>query len=221
MSDEQRRHSVAENAPLIHDQWLRAEAEARNGLLQFDLGRRMIVDALEKDGRWRLRPSAILALHREALQGISSYAGLFRPAAVEIQGSGHKPVDAYRVPELVEELCDYVNENWQKATPVHLAAFVMWRLNWIHPFSDGNGRTSRVVSYVVLSVRLGLLLPGRKTIPEQIVDNRQPYFMALEQADRNPETGPFDLSQMEALITSMLAVQLTSVFESATGSSVR
>jgi Fic family protein len=217
MTDGIRRHSVASEAPVITDPLKQAEAEALNGLLQFDLARNMIVDALDKQGKWRLRPSTILSLHRQALQGISNYAGNFRPASVEIQGSKHRPVDAFRVPELVEDMCDYVNDHWVDATAVHLSAFIMWRLNWIHPFSDGNGRTSRMVSYLVLSIKLGLLLPGKNTIPDQIVDNRGPYFSALEHADLSPLDGPYDLSEMEALLEGMLAKQLAGVMETATG----
>ena len=216
MTEEDRRHSVASEAYLINDEQERAEAEARNGLRQFDLACQMIMDAIDRGANWKLRPSAILALHRTALEGISSYAGNFRPSDVAIQGSRHKPVPAFQVAELIEDLCDYVNQNWDK-TAIHLAAYVMWRLNWIHPFSDGNGRTSRMVSYLVLCVKERLLLPGNNTIPDQIVDNRNPYFEALEAADEAADRNEIDLSKMEDLIEAMLATQLASVLERASG----
>jgi Fic family protein len=211
-----RRHSVPEDSEIIQDPLQRAEREALNGLLQFDLGLNIVEDAVAKGDPYRLRPSTILALHRSALDGLSSYAGNWRPAAVRIQGSGHEPVDAFRVPELIEELCDYVNNHQEDRPAIHLAAYVMWRLNWIHPFTDGNGRRSRIVSYVVLCTALKSILRGKNTIPDQIVDNRQPYFEALEQADAAWREGRIDLSKMEDLLENLLAVQLKSMMEHAT-----
>lgn len=215
--DNLRRHSVAGQPALIVDPTARAEAEARNGLKQFDLGLRIIEDALGKGADFRWRPSTILALHREALSGISEFAGNWRPAGVGIEGSIHEPVGAHLVPEYVEGLCDYLNDHKQDRTPIHLSAYAMWRLNWIHPFSDGNGRTSRIFSYVVLCVSLNFALRGANTIPEQIVANRRPYFDALEKADAACKEGRVDVSEMESLLKRLLAVQLTSVFDQATG----
>ena len=214
--DESRRHSKALDADLISDPDERARAEVRNGLRQFDLGMEIVADALAKGAGYRLRPSALLALQRAALEGISLYAGNYRPAGIEIQGSRHTPPGAHLVPELVEEMCDYVNDNWA-ATPVHLAAYLMWRLNWIHPFVDGNGRTSRIISYVVLCVRLGFRLPGTKTIPEQIEKDRTPYFRALDEADAAYKRGKIDVSAMETVIEGLLAKQLTNVYDLAAG----
>lgn len=216
MADEIKRHSQALEIELISDPQAKAEAEARNGLCQFDYGIQTIHQALER-GAFKLRPSLILALHREALAGISAYAGNFRPAGVAIVGSKHKPVDAHLVPELVEQLCDYVNDNWETKTAIHLAAYIMWRLNWIHPFADGNGRTSRILSYVVLSIRAEAVFPGTPTIPEQIVENRNPYFEALNAADAAWVEGRIDVTKMEELLSSMLAKQLTSAYERAGG----
>jgi Fic family protein len=114
-------------------------------------------------------------------------------------------------------MCDYVNDRWEHSTPIHLAAYLMWRLNWIHPFADGNGRTSRMISYVVLSIRAGAVLPGTPTIPDQIVDNRIPYFDALDAADTAFRGGVLDVSEMENLLSSLLAKQLASFYESLGG----
>ena len=163
-SRSERRNSRALEAPLIADPKARAAAEARNGFRQYDAGIQTVQTALEH-GVFKLRLSLVLALHREALTGISSYAGNFRPAGVKIEGSKHEPVGAHLVPELIEEMCDYVNDHWELSTPLHLAAYIMWRLNWIHPFADGNGRTSRILSYVVLSIRAAAILPARPRFP--------------------------------------------------------
>jgi len=212
----EKRDSRALEPELIKDPQARAEAEARNGLRQYDAGIQAIQTALERP-LFKLRPSLILALHREALTGISIFAGNFRPAGVQIQGSKHEPPGAHQVPELVEDMCEYVNSHWDESTPLHLGAYIMWRLNWIHPFADGNGRTSRITSYVVLSVRAGALLPGTPTIPDQIVDNRQPYFDALDAADAGYKAGKFDVSKMEDLLGTLLARQLAGFYEAAGG----
>lgn len=212
-----KRDSKALEPELISDPIKKAEAEARNGLRQYDVGIKAIQTALDR-GEFKLRPSLILALHREALAGISSYAGNYRPAGVEIQGSKHQPPGSHLVPELVEEMCDYVNEHWtERANAIHLASYIMWRLNWIHPFADGNGRTSRITSYVVLSIRAGYVLPGTPTIPDQIVTNRVPYFDALDAADIAFGEGRIDVSKMEELIGGLLAKQLTAFYAIAGG----
>jgi Fic family protein len=90
-------------------------------------------------------------------------------------------------------------------------------VNWIHPFSGGNGRTSRAVSYLVLLAKLGYRLPGTKTIPDLIVDNRQPYYKALDDANAAWVNGNVDVGTMEQLIASLLATQLLSVHQQATG----
>ena len=176
MSDDPTRHSLARDVELISDPDRRAEQEALNGLRQYDAVVEMVEYFLSPDRPFRFRPSQLLHLHRIALEGISSYAGNFRPAGIEIGGSRHQPAGAHQVPELVEDLCDYINTNWESRTAIHLAAYVLWKLNWIHPFTDGNGRTSRAASYLVLCCKIGSVLPGKKTIPDQIAENKQPYY---------------------------------------------
>lgn len=210
------RHSKAQEAELIQDKDEQARREVSNGLKQYDAAAEMIDYYLDPERPFKLRPSHLLGLQRIALEGLSVYAGNFRPAPIEIGGSKHQPPNAHVVPELVEQLCDYINENWSNSSALHLAAYVLWRLNWIHPFVDGNGRTSRVASYLVLCVKLGVRLPGTKTIPEQIAANKDPYYLALERADAALESSETpNLSSMEELIEKLLANQLASVLNDA------
>jgi Fic family protein len=209
------RESRAAEPELITDPQLKAEAEAANGLRQYDYAVKSVYEALERQS-FKLRVSRITSFQREALQGISPYAGLTRPGGIEIKGSKHQPPGAHLMQELLEDLCDYVNDHWD-ATAIHLAAYAMWRLNWIHPFVDGNGRTSRILSFFVLSVKLGFVLPGTPTFPELVIAHRHAYEDALDLADGACRQDRVDVSAMEALIESLLAKQLAHVYDLAGG----
>ncbi len=222
MNDELRvRHSEAESASLITDPILKAEKEAANALLQADRVKDYIITSIDRGGKFKLRPSTLLDLNRCAIEGLDAYAGSWRPGGVKINKSKHIPPDGHLVAELVEDLCDYVNDNWNEASAIHLAAVVMWRLNWIHPFTEGNGRTSRAASYLVLCAKEQILLPGEYSIPEQIVENRTPYYAALEDGDQHYAENNEELDQnvvpaMEELLAGMLAKQLTMRHKNAT-----
>ena len=114
------------------------------------------------------------------------------------------------VPEEMQHMCDYINDNWEKSSPIHLAAYALWKLNWIHPFTDGNGRTARALSYLLLCLRLGYRLPGANTIPAQISQDKNSYYKALEAADKEWSQKKIDLSQLEELLADLLANQLVS-----------
>jgi Fic family protein len=214
----QGRHSIAETAPLLQDPDEIARREAENGILQFDLALDIIRSFIKDPERpFRLRSSMILNLHRAALDGLHALAGTWRNTPVKIHGSVHQPPEAPFVSEEIEHLCEYVNDNWSSCSAVQLAAYVLWKLNWIHPFADGNGRTARAVAYVVLSVKLDSLLPGAPTIPEQIAGNKQPYYDALEAADKQLVAGRIDVSELEKMLAAMVSTQLLSAAKEASG----
>lgn len=100
---------------------------------------------------------------------------------------------------------------------MHLAAYLLWRINWIHPFDDGNGRTARAASYAILCIRLGYELPGTRTIPEQIAEDKAPYYKALEAADEAQKLNRVNVSLLEQLLEDHLANQLVAVHLKATG----
>jgi Fic family protein len=189
------------------------EQETRNGVIQF-------LAVLHYAGEWKtgeshLTPDLVCELQRLTINQIYTCAGKFRDGPVSIQGVNHEPPPHDQVPALVAEMCDYVNA-WDKPA-VHLASYLMWRINWIHPFFGGNGRTARAASYLIMCAKLGFLLPGAETIPDLILADRKPYYDALRQADKAWEKRVLDISEMEGLMSSLLAKQLVAVHKQATG----
>lgn len=158
---------------------------------------------------FHLSPSHILELHRRAYFGLTSKPGTYRSVAVVV--GGHSPPPASEIEEAIQTLCDQVNAQLSAETALRVAAYVLWRLNWIHPFVDGNGTTARAVTYLVLSMGLGLNLPGTPTIPEQIRSNRERYYSALAHADATCEEGEIDLTPLEQMLGDMLYVQLSGI----------
>lgn len=212
MSD---RQTVSMVTQIVEDPEERAALEAENALIQFDRVLDLIDEAV-RDGRpFRLRPSTILALHAAAMRGVHPQAGTFRNAPVEIVGSGHQPPGEHLVVVSVEDMCDWINANWSRQSAIELCAYIMWRLNWIHPFADGNGRTTRAVAYLVLCVRAGARLPGAPTIPEQIAEDKRPYYDALEAADQSKDPDEPDMAPMVGLLHRYLTRQLEGVLASA------
>ena len=122
MADETR-HSRALDAQIITDPDELARKESFNVIEQYRAVTEMVESFLAPERPFKLRPSHLLHLHRVALDGISAYAGNWRPAGIEIGASKHKPPGAFQVPERIEELCDYVNDKWTDKSPLHLAAY--------------------------------------------------------------------------------------------------
>lgn len=211
------RHSDAEDDPATAATPQQvAAAEAENALQQFDYLSRLITEATKSSSTsgFRLRLSHLTDLNRLAIQGLHARAGAFRTVPITIHGSGHTPPPHEKVPRHLEDMCDYVNDSARKSA-VHLAAYVMWRLNWIHPFYDGNGRTTRAASYLILCAKLGYPLPGTTTIPELISKKKEPYYQALESADEACRQNEIDLTEMEIILDDALADQLASIIEDA------
>jgi len=186
----------------------KAPQEALNTLRQYDRMVELINSTLRDPQRFRLRPSVIQELNRISIKNLEAEAGRWRDVPIEIEGSRHQPPPAEYIARHIDDLCDYVNDHWDDRSPFHLAAYVMWRLNWIHPFVDGNGRTTRAVSYYVLCAKLQFHMPGVTTVPEMIAQSKNSYYTALEAADAAEQKGSLDVSEMEYLLGDLLAKQM-------------
>lgn len=92
----------------------------------------------------------IKSIHQLVLKDIDEEnAGRYRRENVTIKGATHIPPDYLKVPELMEKLVlNY--EKWNDFNPIIQAALLHGELVKIHPFVDGNGRTSRLLMNLVL-----------------------------------------------------------------------
>ena len=85
-------------------------------------------------------------IHAIVLKGIDNEnAGRYRTENVIISGASHIPPDAIIVPESMEKLIYRYDEWKEKYHPIIVAALLHAEFVKIHPFIDGNGRTSRII----------------------------------------------------------------------------
>lgn len=173
-----------------------------------------LVDSIIMDAasgvRFSFTETIIRRLHTVAMRDLLTTAGRYRNGPVMIRNSPHQPPHWPHVPRHIAELIKYIEENWDKRDLVHLSAFVLWRLNWIHPFENGNGRTARAAAYLVLSAKHGNHLPAKNTIVQQIIANRQPYYQQLRQCDAKftAGAGPASVADLESFLGYLLKEQL-------------
>ena len=129
----------------------------------------------------------LLQIHSLILQGIDNpNAGKYRNVQVLISGAKHIPPQPFLVPKQMEDLFIWYNENKNHLHPVELSAEMHERLVTIHPFIDGNGRTSRLLMNLILL---------QNSFPIAILkgdaDNRLRYYGALETAQTENYKQPF------------------------------
>ena len=146
------------------------------------------------------------SLNHVAVANVSQLGGKFRKEPIYV--GSHVPPHFNDVDDWIDRFTTTVQENWYIWTETELAAYGLWRLNWIHPFIEGNGRTARAACYFLLCVRSGALLPGRRIVPERIRDSREDYEAALPAADRAWDAGHLDFTDMEAYLSRLLEAQL-------------
>lgn len=134
----------------------------------------LFLDDLVKDkeiiNEWNIKN-----IHQLILKDIDDEnAGRYRTENVTIKGAVHIPPDYLMVPELMEMLV-LKYKHWDKYHPIIKAALLHGELVKIHPFIDGNGRTSRLV--------MNLSLMNSGYLPVIIKkEKRLDYYNALDKA---------------------------------------
>lgn len=189
------------------DPALFAKIQEQNLLRQYDLlsncieiGLRKGIEAFDKYTLW--------ALNYVAVANIAQFGGRYREEPIYV--GSHRPPHFKDVPNHMDRFFSVIHENWTIVEhPTELAAYALWRLNWIHPFVEGNGRTARAACYYLICMRQGRILGGKKIVPERIRENRSPYYAALQAADRAWDNGDWDVSELARYLEVLLKGQLT------------
>lgn len=133
----------------------------------------------------------IREIHRRLVEGVRGNAaqpGQYRTIQNYVANSKTKaiiytPPPPFDVPILMAELTDWL-QNERVLPPVLVAAIAQFQLVHIHPFVDGNGRTSRLLSTLCL-YRSGYDFKQLFTISEYYDRNRQDYYHALQSVRNN------------------------------------
>ncbi len=135
--------------------------------------------------------NTLLSIHKDLTKGLlknPEYGGKFRDtrvfvANVHTQKINYMPPDAYKVPGLVDELLDWLNNSTDEMYPIIIAGILHYELVRIHPFVDGNGRTSRIMATLILSIHK-FNIDNYFTLDEYYNQDRQAYVDALKSADK-------------------------------------
>jgi len=147
----------------------------------------------------------------EGVRGSEAQPGVYRTVQNYVaRGRSeivYTPPAPAEVPALMRDLVDWLRErNGTSPHPVLVAGIAQFQLVHIHPFVDGNGRTSRLLSMLCL-YRAGYDFKRLFTLSEYYDRDRKKFYEAI-QAVRN---NGMDLTGWLEFFTSALAAQLSEV----------
>jgi Fic family protein len=156
-------------------------AEVKNALAAYALAQKLKPQS-EKD---------LLRAHGVLMRELAQDAGRYRRGAVGVVSGSrvvHVAPQAKRVPELMASLFAYLAQDTE-THPLAKACVFHYELEFIHPFSDGNGRAGRLWQHVIASAYSPVFLhvPTESLIKE----NQQDYYDALARSDRAADSTEF------------------------------
>lgn len=139
-----------------------------------------IVKKQEELSEWQIKN-----IHRLVLKSIDDeYAGRYRDQKVIISGAEHIPPEPYIIKEEMEKFIKWYKEEGVTFHPIKRAALVHSIFVGIHPFIDGNGRTSRLL------LNLELMKSGYPAVVIKKEDRLQ-YYAALDKAHTTGDNKDF------------------------------
>ncbi|MBE9548381.1 MAG: Fic family protein [Proteobacteria bacterium] len=161
----------------------RDEREVRNYYQALDY-----VDRLIKDGDVVISENNIKTIHGLVMEGIDKPTSYRDGQNVIKDGSSgnivYMPPEAKDVPKLMVNMMAWINTQREQGTfPVPIiAAIAHYQFATIHPYYDGNGRTARLLTNIILH-KSGYGLKGIYSLEEYYARNLQAYYDALSIGD--------------------------------------
>lgn len=144
----------------------------------------LYVESLVKDNE-PLTEWEIKSIHALVLKNIDNdNMGKYRNINVLISGAEHRPVDHLNIPDKMSSFMQWYTSVGQTLHPVERAAKVHVDFVGIHPFIDGNGRTSRLL------MNLELMKNGFPPVVIKVED-RLAYYQTLDTAHVSNDYKPF------------------------------
>jgi len=148
------------------------EAKDHHEALEF------LYEIVQHDSHPTLSEHLIRTLHQLVMKKTDEeFAGKYRNSNVFIGGADHIPPDALLVPAEMKKLMNWFVREIKHLHSIELASLLHHKLVYIHPFFDGNGRTSR------LSMNIVLMKSGYPLVLI-LKNDRKKYYQALEKADK-------------------------------------
>ena len=138
----------------------------------------------------QVKSGIILQLHRDLYRFMGSEAGGYFKTAdnviAEMDNNGNKkvrfnPVPAWETPDAIEKICEAFDEASKDENIDPLIVIPMFVLDFlcIHPFNDGNGRMSRLLTLLLL-YRSGYIVGKYISIEKMIESSKETYYEALQ-----------------------------------------
>ena len=130
----------------------------------------------------------ILELHKNLLSGIDDeIAGKYRLGQVQV--GSYLPPESWQVPHLMADFVVWLNQPVpQDLSFIVYAGIAHYQLVAIHPFRDGNGRTTRALITLYL-MKNGYDITGSFALESYYNRERQKYYAALSTADTHRNSG--------------------------------
>lgn len=161
------------------------------------------------------RPSMILQLHRDLYKfSGKSIGGSFKATdnviAEELPDGTRRvrfaPLSAWETPQAMDDLCAAFDRAIQDPECDPLLLIPMFILDFlcIHPFSDGNGRMSRLLTLLLL-YRAGYAVGKYISLEKLIADSKETYYEALADSSQNWHEGTNDYAPFVRYLLGVIA----------------